>query len=187
MVFLGRLVSDKGVDLLISAISFLKEKNLFPTLSIIGIGEDEQKLKKLTIDLDLEGQITFLGLKKGEELVNILNQHEIMVIPSIWSEPFGIVALEGIACGCVIVGSENGGLKEAIGSCGVTFPNGDIRALTEILFNLITDKINLSKYTSNAQEHLLMHERKYISQKYIDIFEKHLKINAKYKPHPHSI
>ena len=38
---------------------------------------------------------------------------------------FGVVALEGIACGCVIVGSEGGGLEEAIGPCGVTFPNSN--------------------------------------------------------------
>ncbi len=41
----------------------------------------------------------------------------------------GIVALEGIACGCVVIGSQGGGLKDAIGNCGLTYPNGDVAAL----------------------------------------------------------
>ena len=61
--------------------------------------------------LGLERQVEFTGVLQGETLVRTLNAHRIMVVPSRTPEPFGVVALEGIACGCVVVGSEGGGLS----------------------------------------------------------------------------
>jgi len=80
-------------------------------LTIIGSGPEEYSLRKLADDIGITGQVSFLGVKRGEESARLLNQHEILVIPSRWEEPFGIVSLEGIACGCVVIGSEGGGLK----------------------------------------------------------------------------
>ena len=71
--------------------------------------------------LSLAENVSFVGPKSGDGLAEILNQHQILVVPSRWAEPFGIVAVEGIACGCVVVGSVAGGLPEAIGGCGVNF------------------------------------------------------------------
>ena len=94
-----------------------------------------------------------------------------MVVPSLWDEPFGIVALEGIACGCVVIGSEGGGLKDAIGSCGVTFPNGDVQALTQILLKLLKNPDQTSIYRANAPDHLLRHQKSAIAEAYLQILE----------------
>ncbi|MFM6370712.1 MAG: glycosyltransferase family 4 protein, partial [Dolichospermum sp.] len=126
LVFLGRLVSDKGANLLLEALSQLKLTGLTPKLTIIGTGPEESKLIQQAKDLKINDQVTFAGVKLEHELTKLLNAHQIMVVPSLWNEPFGIVALEGIACGCVVVGSEGGGLKDAIGTCGVTFANGNV-------------------------------------------------------------
>lgn len=77
-----------------------------------------------------------------------------MVVPSLWDEPFKIVALEGIACGCVVVGSKGGGLKDAIGPCGLTFDNGDVAGLTAQLINLLANLDQLTAYRKKAKEHL---------------------------------
>ncbi|MBC7927993.1 MAG: glycosyltransferase family 4 protein, partial [Bryobacteraceae bacterium] len=113
LVFLGRLVSDKGVDLLIEALGRLKLGGLKPDLTIIGTGPELPALRALAERHSVKEQVNFAGAKTGRKLVELLNQHQIMVVPSRWREPFGIVALEGIACGCVVVGSEGGGLKDA--------------------------------------------------------------------------
>ena len=94
-----------------------------------------------------------------------------MVVPSLWDEPFGIVALEGIACGCVVVGSSGGGLKDAIGECGVTFPNGDVAALTEALANLLTNPEQLDSYRQKAQSHLARHQPTEVAKAYLKVFE----------------
>ena len=105
LVFLGRLVSDKGVDLLITALGQLKMHGFTPHLTIIGSGSEETFLRNLAKDVGVSTQVNFVGIKTGIELVQLLNTHQIMVVPSRWLEPLGIVALEGIACGCLVVGS----------------------------------------------------------------------------------
>lgn len=171
LVFLGRLVSDKGVDMLLESLCQLRQKGLTPSLTIIGSGPEKDNLETRTQKLKLTEQVSFAGQKIGKELRESLNAHNIMVVPSLWSEPFGVVALEGIASGCVVVGSEGGGLKDAIGPCGVTFPNGDVNALTETLANLLTHPDKLSLYRANAQSHLARHHPSTVAQSYLNLME----------------
>jgi len=169
LVYLGRLVSDKGVDQLLEALAKLHSRNCFPKLTIIGTGDEEKTLQERTKKLGLDKQVDFLGVKLEGELVLILNEHKIMVVPSLWDEPFGVVALEGIASGCVVVGSEGGGLKQAIGECGITYKNGDVVQLSNILLDLLKQTDLLEKYTSHREQHLAKHKKENIAQKYIDV------------------
>jgi len=111
LIFVGRLVSDKGADLLLDALVCFDSK---PRLTIAGDGPERPRLEKQVADLGLQAQVDFVGSQSSLELARILNQHQILVVPSRWREPFGIVALEGSACGCVVVGSADGGLAAAI-------------------------------------------------------------------------
>jgi glycogen synthase len=154
LVFVGRLVSDKGVDLLLQALKLLQNDNLFLDLTIVGTGPEEENLQRLSAELGLDRQLTFAGQQSGGALAEILNRHRILVVPSRWAEPFGVVALEGIACGCVVLGSEKGGLSEAIGPCGLTFENGNIRALADQLKRLLNDLNLQAKLRDHAAEHL---------------------------------
>ena len=171
IVFLGRLVSQKGIHLLLNALADLKQKNITPNLTIIGQGPEENNLHKLTQRFDLVNQVVFTGIQIGQQLTKTLNEHKIMVVPSISNEGFGIVALEGIACGCVVIGSNSGGIKEAIGNCGVTFPNGDTQALTQVLRNLLQNPEQLSIYRANAPEHLLRHQKSAIAKAYLEVIK----------------
>lgn len=172
LIFVGRLVSDKGVDLLLHALADLGLQGLAPRLTIVGKGPEEASLKRLVLDLNIADLVTFVGLKMGHELASLLNANKIMVIPSRWQEPFGIVALEGIACGCVVVGSEGGGLRDAIGTCGMTFPNGDVKALTRCLADLISQPSHLEIYRKERQMHLSRHKPQKIAERYLDVFQK---------------
>jgi glycogen synthase len=172
LVFLGRLVSDKGVHLLLDALANLKALGLTPTLNIIGSGPEESNLHQQVKQLNLATQVNFVGVKVEKELAQLLNAHQILVVPSLWSEPFGIVALEGIACGCVVIGSEQGGLTDAIGPCGVTFSNGDVSALTQALFDLLTNPDRLSTYREKADLHLSQHTKAAVAEAYLDVLER---------------
>jgi glycosyltransferase involved in cell wall biosynthesis len=133
LVFLGRLVTDKGVDILLDSLAILAAEGLRPRLTVIGDGPEASRLQEQAARLNLGDQVDFLGARRGEDLVRVLNGQRILIVPSRYNEPFGIVALEGIACGCVVVGSEGGGLKAAIGPCGETFRNGDAADLARVL------------------------------------------------------
>ena len=175
LVFVGRLVSDKGVDLIIKALGILKAKGLSSHLTIIGEGPEEFYLVNLVTELGLKSEVLFLGRKEGPELAQILRTHKFMVVPSRWHEPFGIVALEAIACGCVVVGSEGGGLKDAIGPCGVTFPNNNLQALTDCLAILLANSDTLYKYKVNACSHLLKHHKTAVAKAYLEVFNSAIK------------
>lgn len=170
LVFLGRLVSDKGLNLLLDAMAELQTRDLSPNLTVIGDGPEREPLQKQAQTLGLN--VDFVGAKKGEELTRLLNRHRIMVVPSLWKEPFGIVALEGIACGCVVVGSEGGGLKDAIGPCGVTFPNGGVGALAQALEPLLRAADKLQPYREAAPAHLANHKSDKVARAYMNVIEK---------------
>ncbi len=133
VLFVGRLVSDKGCSLLVDALAQLAVVGLRPSLTITGTGPEEANLRQQVANLGLAEQTQFTGALRGDELARLMNTHRFQVVPSIWEEPFGIVALEGIASGCQVIGSERGGLIDAIGPCGWTFPNGDSAALAAVL------------------------------------------------------
>lgn len=168
LVFLGRLVSDKGLDLLLDAMAELQARDLRPSLTVIGDGPERDALQKQARELKLE--VEFVGAKSGAELRALLNRHRIIVVPSRWKEPFGLVALEGIACGCVVVGSEGGGLKDAIGPCGVTFPNGDASALAQALEPLLRAPDLLRELRAAAPAHLAAHHATTVAERYLQIF-----------------
>ncbi|MEY2519935.1 MAG: hypothetical protein QOF24_1694 [Verrucomicrobiota bacterium] len=168
LVFLGRLVSDKGVDLLLEALKLLRNDGLTPDLTIVGSGPEDANLRRLAAESGLASQVTFVGEKSGTALAEILNRHRILVAPSRWPEPFGIVALEGLACGCVVIGSRDGGLKEAIGPAGVTVANGDAPALANALSTLLRNPAACDRLRKNAPAHLARFTARSIAAAYLD-------------------
>ncbi len=171
LVCVGRLVSDKGVDLLIEALHQLQQSGLRPRLTIDGGGPELEPLRRQTQEAGLEGQIVFAGKVSHAELRRLLHAHKIMVVPSRWNEPFGMVALEGIACGCVVAGSDGGGLPAAIGACGLTFPKDDAAALARVLARLLTDDALVSTLQKNADEHLARHRPEAVAREYLRVLE----------------
>ncbi len=172
LAFVGRLVSDKGADLLLQAMKLLQNGGVAADLTIVGSGPEEENLRRLATELALGRQVTFAGQKSGAALAELLNRHRILVVPSRWQEPFGVVAVEGIACGCVVVGSEKGGLKEAIGPCGVTFENGNVRALADQLKPLLNDSSSQTNLRQHAAEHLAKFQSDAIAAAYLRLMRK---------------
>ena len=171
IVFLGRLVSEKGLDVLLESLGRLRQRNFCPRLTVVGAGAEKAQMEQLTRRLGLEGQVEFRGARTGVELADILNEHQILVVPSKYDEPFGVVALEGIACGCAVIASGGGGLPEAIGPCGITFPNGDINALSAALERLLTRPEERERLVAGAAGHLVQFQPARVAQRYLELFQ----------------
>lgn len=171
LIFVGRLVSEKGVDLLLRALRILSDGGLQPGLTIVGNGPEESNLRRLTNELSLDSQVKFAGPKRGVALAEEFNRHKILIVPSRYDEPFGVVALEGIACGCAVIGSSGGGLPEAIGPCGLTFPNGDIAALTDTIMSLLNAPTERERLLANAPTHLARFHSGIIANSYLELFQ----------------
>jgi glycogen synthase len=174
LIFLGRLVSEKGLDLLLEAIATLRRRDLFPSLTIVGSGPELFATQQLAATLGLDHQVTFTGAKRGPQLAALLRRHKILVVPSRYDEPFGVVALEGIASGCVVAGSRGGGLPEAIGPCGLTFENGDANALAEALEPLLLSPNERERLLAHAPQHLAKFHPAMVAEAYLTLFRSRL-------------
>ena len=168
LLFIGRLVTDKGVDDLLRALAAVRAAGFDVGLTIAGDGNELGPLTALARDLGLSEKVRFVGPKKNKEVMALMNSHEVMVIPSKWNEPIGIVALEAIACGCVVIGSEGGGLATTIGPCGLTYPNGDHRKLAEKIIEVLRLEGRLDIFTKNAAAHLARYRPERVCGEYLE-------------------
>jgi glycosyltransferase involved in cell wall biosynthesis len=171
LVFLGRLNFDKGAHLLIEAVARLKQRGRIARLTVIGFGAELDNLARLTARFGLQEQVVFTGKLSGPGLARALNAHRIMVIPSLVAETFGIVAVEGIACGCALVVSDAGALRETVGPCGVSFPAGSVEGLTQAIEDLLNHPARIEALQSHASEHLRPFKRSAAVGLYLRIIE----------------
>jgi glycosyltransferase involved in cell wall biosynthesis len=169
LLFVGRLVSTKGADLLLDALADLQTRGLRPRLTITGDGPEAAALRGQVERLKLADQVTFTGTVSGPPLARLMNAHRILVAPSRPAEPFGIVALEGVACGCFVIGSNQGGLKEAIGPCGAVFANGSRAELAAALEAALKAPQPNADEQRNRQEHLIRHHPERVVAAYEEV------------------
>ncbi|MCB1209724.1 MAG: glycosyltransferase family 4 protein [Verrucomicrobiales bacterium] len=165
-LFVGRLVSDKGANIFVDALAKLHRSGVRSRSTITGSGPEEWALIDQVKQTGLADSISFTGPLRGELLAKEMNRHRCLVVPSRWAEPFGIVALEGVASGCIVIGSNAGGLPEAIGPGGVTFPNGDTHSLAERMKEAMVS-IQLNK--SQVEHHLDIHRGERIAENYLRV------------------
>jgi glycogen(starch) synthase len=174
LLFVGRLVDAKGVDTLLYALHRLGFKGIHPKLTIAGGGGEEQKLKALTSKLELDGQVGFIGPQQPTEIARLMNQHQILVVPSRRkpAEALGIVAMEGIACGAVPVVAAQGGLPEAIGPCGLTFECENPQALADTLECVLGDAELRGNLRRSAAGFLRAFDEETIVSQYLEVLAK---------------
>lgn len=172
LVCAGRLVSDKGVPVLLQALVLLRQRGKTPQLSIIGSGPEEAALRQQVQVLGLQAQVRFAGSLVGQQLVRALNAHRVVVVPSVWEEPFGLVALEAQACGCLPVVAASGGLPQAAGPAGVVFAKGDPAALADCLALVLSRALlNDAAQEAAAQRHLQQHHPARVAAAYLHVLE----------------
>ena len=168
LLFVGRLVSDKGADLLLEAVAQLADNGVRLTTTITGSGPEEDALKSQVSALGLTEQVRFTGPLSGEALARMMNAHRVLVVPSRWEEPFGIVALEGLASGCNVVVSDGGGVGEAVGACGLLFKRNSAIALRDAL--LMSRQINLSPEV--RERHLAQHSITSVTERFEKVIQR---------------
>ena len=130
LLFAGQLIRGKGVQLLLAAMARMKTPR---TLDIVGTGNMEPKLKALAEELGIADRVRFDGFQTNPQ--EWMRAARCVVVPSLWQEPFGLVAAEAVALGRPVVAFAVGGLPEACGGKATLVPPGDIAALAKALEN----------------------------------------------------
>jgi glycosyltransferase involved in cell wall biosynthesis len=139
--YVGRLVPEKGVDLLLKAAAGIEGEW---RLAIVGTGPERDQLEMLTHHLGLAGRVLFQGSLPSSKLPDLYRQLDVLVVPSRsrpnWIEQFGRVLIEAMACGVPVVGSDCGEIPNVVGDAGLIFPEGNVQALQDCLARVMRDR-----------------------------------------------
>jgi glycosyltransferase involved in cell wall biosynthesis len=136
VVFAGRLAAPKGVDVLLRA-----ARDLDGELVVCGSGWQLESSRRLARKLGIEQRVTFKGWLTAEQLAKELADASVVVLPSLWPEPFGLVGIEALAAGRPVVASATGGIADWLdhGVSGLLVDPGDPAALARALNELLAD------------------------------------------------
>lgn len=138
--FLGRLMPEKGLDLLFRACVKLVGRW---TITVVGTGPAQEELEGLAERLGIAGRITWLGALPRNRVDEVWPRLDCVVMPSRtaprWVEAVPRAALEAMAHGVAVVASAAGALPEVVESTGIIVPEEDVPALTEALQRLHDD------------------------------------------------
>ncbi|MGA9856619.1 MAG: glycosyltransferase family 4 protein [Solirubrobacteraceae bacterium] len=157
VLLVGRLVYEKGFHLALDALAPVVRRLGNVRFVVAGTGTAEAELRRQAWRLGLHRKGVFLGWVGDDMLHSLYRIADLCIVPSIY-EPFGIVALEAMASGCLCVVADTGGLREVIpddGTVGLRFPSRDTAALQEILERVLTDDAERAQLVAEAREHVL--------------------------------
>jgi glycosyltransferase involved in cell wall biosynthesis len=112
VLYVGRLVYEKGIHVLVNAVPKVLEK-VNAKFIIVGSGYMKEQLLDIVRSMKLEHKVLFMGFVDDETLLRLQKCADVSVVPSLF-EPFGIVALEAMAAKSPVVASDTGGLSEII-------------------------------------------------------------------------
>ncbi len=178
LLYVGQLMPHKGVHTAIEALSLLvKDPNYkLATLTIAGVGVDpdyESRLRQMVSELGVADKVSFAGLVPRDQLASLYRQHAILILPSIWDEPFSITVLEAMASGLAVVGTPTGGSAEILneGVNALIFPKEDARKCAEQILRLWQSPQLLETIRQNARRTI---EEGFRTERMVDSIEQSL-------------
>jgi glycosyltransferase involved in cell wall biosynthesis len=134
----GLLQGHKGIDVLLRATRRVKDVGVSLDVTVVGTGRQERELKALARELGLGSSVDFTGHLPHAALIDLLDQADVVVVPSVAPEVLGRMAIEGASRGNAIVASEIGALPEIVidGVTGYLVRPGDVQQLADRLIDL---------------------------------------------------
>jgi D-inositol-3-phosphate glycosyltransferase len=183
VLFVGRIEPLKGIDTLIRAMALMKlDCGKCPHYLVI-IGGDADttpeedsvemtRLKSLCSDLGMDEVILFLGKRGQDTLPYYYSAADVLVLPSHY-ESFGMVALEAMACGTPVIGSDVGGLAHLIkhGETGFLVPSQDPVALSECMTKILLNQSLREEISRKAYSYARKYDWNYIADKVVSLYK----------------
>lgn len=154
--YIGRLVEEKGVDLLLRALSDLPGEW---RLRILGSGPQKGRLESMVQELGLIGRVAFDSPIPSPGMPDYYRGLDLLVLPSRtrsnWKEQFGRVLIEAMATGVPVVGSDSGEIPHVIGDAGLIFPEDDALAFREAIEEIMGDERLRQRLAQAGRERVL--------------------------------
>jgi len=139
LVFLGRIVTTKGLLILLQAVRLLLQQNRTVELQVVGDGPERASLERLAEECKLATQVHFLGRLPDSQVDDLLATADLLIVPSLGGEVFGMVMAENMLRGIPILASDLGAFVEVLGNAGLTFKTRDPADLARQIVQLLDD------------------------------------------------
>ena len=149
--YVGRLVEEKGLPLLLEAASQLQKDGARFHLTFVGDGPQRVELESSSRQLGLQNYVTFAGELRGPHFESALGAIQVVVMPSRWEETAGLAAMEQMIRGGAVVVTDIGGLSEVVGGAGLKFPENDSAALAACLHQIYENPSLLDSLAAAAR------------------------------------
>lgn len=137
--YVGRLVSIKGVHLIMEAARKLCGHGVPFHVQLIGDGPERSRLEAMSSAFGLKDRMTFLGFLEGKDLRDAVDEVDVVLMPSIWEETAGLAAMEQMMRGKATIVADIGGVAEVVADTGLKFPYGDADALAACMRRFVED------------------------------------------------
>ncbi len=165
VLFVGRIDRYKGVDILLKALSLIGFKY---KCVIAGDGPYLERCKRLCKSLHLENNVEFLGWVYNDDLFKLYSQANVVVVPSIWAEPFGIVGIEAMSFARPVVAFNVGGIPEWLehGKTGFLVERSDYQDMADKITRFLSNDSLSREMGINGYDECLkrFNEKDYIEQ-----------------------
>lgn len=174
LLFIGRLIKNKGIKYLIEAMPMVLVKFPETKLLIVGDGEESYFLKKIVKKLNLQNNISFLGKINHNRLSPFYIMSDILINPSL-SEGFSLVLIEALVCGTAVIATNVGGISDIIknNQTGLLIPPADTEAIAKTIIDLLSNKYKRYLLAKNGRNFVLQNFNwKKITKDYIFIYNK---------------
>lgn len=175
--FIGRLIEEKGIHILLDAVATLPSDW---RVKILGAGPYQAELEAQIARLSIRHRVEILPQIPSTQIPDFYHQLDVLVLPSLtrhnWKEQFGRVLVEAMASGVPVIGSDSGAIPDVIGEAGLIVPEGDVDALHNALATLQND-FNLSAHLSLlGRERALNHfTHQQIADETVKVYQKLVK------------
>jgi len=172
VLYVGRLVYEKGIHVLINAVPKVLAK-VDAKFVIVGSGYMQEQLSIIVKSMGLEHKVLFTGFVDEENLMRLQKVSDVSIVPSLF-EPFGIVALEAMAAKSPVIVSDTGGLSEIVGHdvTGVKVYPNNTDSLAWGIIKVLTDSKYAQALRENAYRAILeKYDWNKIAQQTIRLYE----------------
>ncbi len=154
LIYVGRLIADKGVQNILKSLALLPT-NIDYQFYIVGDGVFRSELERMTINLQLEKKVKFLGTRR--DVSQLMQNSDIFIHVPNWEEGFGITIVEAMATGLICVCGKSGGIPEIIndGKNGILVERGNdkklAKKLEELIFNLNSREVKNMRLLAHSR------------------------------------
>lgn len=184
--YIGRLVEEKGIQVLLDAVAKLKQSF---RVEIIGSGYYRTELEVQAARLGIRDRIFFRNSVPSRAVPEVLSRIDMLIVPSLtrsnWKEQFGRVIIEAMACEVPVIGSDSGEIPNVIGDAGIVVPEGDAETLALRIWELMEDRVRRLELGARGRQRVLRHfTQQQVALRYYQLYQAMCYGNMPFEPPP---